>query len=72
MTVAEQVRSEDNSVAESELEEPIWSVISFERVEGSGLEFGSAERIMSELESRGVPGLCIVTNEATSRIKTRE
>jgi hypothetical protein len=72
MTVAEQVRSEDRSVAESELNEPIWSVISFERVEAVGLGYDEATGLLSELEDRGLPGLCIVTNEAAARIKTQE
>ena len=67
----EQAQFPDIRVTESELEEPLWSVISFERVEGTNLEYGAAERIMSELEDRGVAGLCLVTNEAASRIKTQ-
>ena len=72
MTVTEQVRSEDRGLAESELNEPIWSVISFERVETIGLRYEEAARMRSDLEDRGVPGLCIVTNEAASRIKIQE
>lgn len=55
----------------SELDEPIWSVISFERVEQTGLKYSEAVLKMSDLESRGVPGLCIVTNETAARIKTQ-
>ena len=72
MTVAERVRSGDTGVAGSELDEPIWSVISFERVEATRLRYDEADSMVSELEDRGVPGLCIVTNEAASRIKTQE
>ena len=72
MTVSEQVRSEDKGVVESELNEPIWSVISFERVEAKSIRYEEAVRLITELELSGVPGLCIVTNEAASRIKTRE
>ena len=72
MTVAEQVRSEERGLAGSELDEPIWSVISFERVEATSLGYEEAARLMSELEERGVPGLCVVTNESASRIKARE
>ena len=60
------------NAAVSELDEPIWSVISFERVERRDLKYSEAVLTMSGLESRDVPGLCIVTNEAASRIKTQE
>ena len=54
----------------SELESPIWSVISFERVEATGLDYDSAARLLAELESKKVAGLCIVSNDAAARIKT--
>ena len=60
------------STHDSELDEPIWTVISFERVEQRGLKYSEAVLNMSGLESRGVAGLCIVTNEAADRIKTQE
>jgi len=56
----------------SELDEPIWSVISFERVERCDLKYSEAVLILSGLESRRVPGLCIVTNAAAARVKTQE
>jgi hypothetical protein len=52
----------------SELDLPAWSVISFEKVEGSGLTYPEALRLQEELESRSVAGLCVVTDEAASRI----
>jgi len=55
----------------SELDQPIWSVISFERVESSGIDHAAAIRLMSDLEDQGVPGLCIVTVDAAARIKTQ-
>ncbi|HJS52411.1 MAG TPA: hypothetical protein VJ781_10965 [Pyrinomonadaceae bacterium] len=68
----EQTQSPDIQVAESELDEPVWSVISFERVEAEGLRYEEADRLLSELNDRGVPGLCVITNAAASRIKTQE
>lgn len=56
----------------SELDQPIWSVISFERVERNDLKYSEAVLTMSGLEARGIPGLCIVTNETAGRIKTQE
>ena len=72
MTVAEHVGSEDRSVVESELDEPLWSVISFERVEALGLRHEEATRILSSLEDRGVSGLSIVTNDAALVSKLKD
>jgi len=55
----------------SELDQPIWSVISFERVADSGIDHAAAIKLMSDLEDQGVPGLCTVTVDAAARIKTR-
>lgn len=60
------------AIAASELDEPIWSVVSFERVEAVGLSYAQASKLMSELDGRKVPGLCIVANAAAARIKTQE
>ena len=56
--------------AASELDEHVWSVISFERVEGSSLDYTDAEKLLTDLESHGVAGLCIVSDNAAARIKT--
>ena len=72
MTGAEQARSEKSSNASSALDEPIWAVISFERIEAVNLLYPEAVHLVAELEDRRVPGVCIVTNEAASRIKTQE
>jgi hypothetical protein len=71
MAVVEQRRSDGEEIATSELDEPIWAVVSFERIEATDLGYHEAEQLMSELDVRGVRGLCIVTNEAASRIKTQ-
>lgn len=54
----------------SELDEPRWSVISFERTEFSGLTYVQAVKKMSGLDSQGIAGLCIVTDEAAARLKS--
>jgi hypothetical protein len=54
----------------SELDSPIWSVISFERVEAAELDYASAARLLAELENKKVAGLCIVTTDTAARIKT--
>jgi hypothetical protein len=68
----EQARFPDVRVALSELDEPIWAVISFEGVEALDLVYEEATRLLSDLEDRGIPGLCIVTNAAAARFKTQE
>jgi hypothetical protein len=54
----------------SELDQPRWSVVSFERREASELSYRQAAALMKDLDSRGVAGLCIITDEAADRIKS--
>ena len=54
----------------SELDQPRWSVVSFDRREASGLGYRQAAALMEDLDSRGVAGLCIITDEAADRIKS--
>jgi len=54
----------------SELDMPIWSVVSFDKCEFSGLTYADAIAKMAELETNKIPGLCIVTDEVASRINT--
>jgi len=53
-----------------ELDAPIWSVISFERCEGSGLIYMEAVRKMNQLATEHVSGLCIVTDDAAARLRS--
>ena len=53
---------------ESELDEPIWAVVSFEKAEAMNLTYQEASDKLSELEDQGLPGLCIVTNQAAIRL----
>ena len=52
----------------TELDEPRWAVISFERVEGGNLTYPDAERLRADLDARGIAGLCVVTDETAARI----
>jgi hypothetical protein len=54
--------------AENELEARMWSVVSFERREASGLTYAEAVEKSAELEWQKVAGLCIVTDEAAGRV----
>jgi len=55
----------------NELRLPIWSVISFEKLEAGGLIYAQAEEKMRELEKQDVSGLCIVTDEVAARISDK-
>lgn len=52
----------------SELNEPRWSVVSFENCVANNLTYVQAEQKLKELEAAKVAGLCIITDEAAERI----
>lgn len=52
----------------SELDEPNWSVITFEKLAAEGLTYDQAVEHLRKLEAEKVSGLCIVTDEAAKRI----
>lgn len=53
----------------SELERPMWAVVSFDRIEVSRLTYAQAVFVMNELASQGIAGLCILTDEAARRLR---
>ena len=56
------------AVVESRLDQSVWSVVSFDKLEAGGLTYRQAEDLMAALDAQGIPGLCIVTDEAAARI----
>lgn len=70
MADAVQVVEESQMVAINELEEPQWAVISFDRCEAGNLTYQAAVQLFSELEERGVTGLCVVTDQTAARLAT--
>lgn len=52
----------------SELEKPIWSVISPARREAGGMTYHQASDLIAALEESDINGLCIVTDEAAARM----
>lgn len=52
----------------NELSEKLWAVVSFERIEAGGLTYDEAVQKMKALVASGSSGLCIVTDEAASRV----
>jgi hypothetical protein len=67
---AEQAAEIDLPTIESELSEPRWSLVSFDSHEAGGLTYPQAIALMSELDAVGIAGLCIITDEAASRLKS--
>jgi hypothetical protein len=72
MQDAQKSATYDDAAAETaepnELDEPRWSVVSFERCEASHLTFAQAAEKMSELDAAGVAGLCLVTDDVGARV----
>jgi hypothetical protein len=56
----------------SELEAKRWSVISERGCEAGGLTHEDARRLVHRLGSEGHHGLCIITDEAASRLAPHE
>ncbi len=50
-----------------ELDQPIWTVVSFSQIEAGGMTYAQADKLMSELDVLGVAGLCITTDKAAAR-----
>lgn len=69
MEPSEKTRVKTENDEQSEMEIPIWAVVSFDRVEGTGLTHTEALRLLEALEARSVAGLCLVTDEAALRFR---
>lgn len=71
MTAQENAPAENivnsTDVFSSELNEPRWSVITYESVAVSGLTYAEAEEWIEKLNAQNISGLCIVTDEAARR-----
>lgn len=55
---------------QNELREPRWSVVSFEKCAADNLTYEQAEKKLAELAAEKISGLCIITDEAASRIQS--
>ena len=62
------VDSAPKPVTIHELEEPRWSVISFDQHEAGGLTYKQATELIAELDAHNMSGLCIITDEAAARM----
>lgn len=54
-----------------ELNEPRWSVVTFEKCAAKNLTYEQAFQKMQELNAQNFSGLCIVTDEAAERISKK-
>jgi len=70
-TKQQQMPEATQNEMQSELDQPLWTVVSFARREADGLTYFEAERKLAELDSAGVSGLCIVTLDAAGRVRPR-
>lgn len=64
-------RSDESASVEdstSEINEPHWSVVSFEKCVAANLTYAEAVAEIERLRKQRVSGLCIVTDEAAARI----
>jgi hypothetical protein len=52
----------------SELNEPLWSVVTFETCAASGLTYEEAAAELKNLAAKKVSGLCIITDAAAAKI----
>ncbi len=70
ITPAVKAVSDDDFSGElsGELNEPRWSVVSFEKIKVRNMTYHEAARKLKEFAADGISGLCIVTDEAASRI----
>jgi len=51
----------------SELNEALWSVISFESIVEKDLTYSQAAAKIKKLATEKIPGLCVITNEAAEK-----
>lgn len=54
----------------SELSEPQWSVVTFEKLAASGLTYDEAVIWAEKLAKQGANGICIVTDRAASHFNS--
>lgn len=58
----------ENSADIAEMNQPGWSVVSFEGVAVSNLTYTEAREWIEKLDRQKISGLCIVTDEAAARL----
>jgi len=52
--------------SQCDLQNPMWSVVSFDGRQAGGLTYRQATNLLFELDAYDISGLCIITDEAAS------
>lgn len=63
--------TESRPAVTCDLDEPQWSVISFDKIEAGGMSYHQAVKLLTALNITGIAGLCIVTDAAAGKLKTK-
>ena len=53
----------------SELDDSIWAVVSFDKIEQSDVTYAQASVLMARLDAGGVSGLAIIAQRAAARLR---
>jgi hypothetical protein len=61
-----EISTEDNF--SSELNAPLWAVVSFEKILKNNLTYDEALELMERSKEQKISGLCIITDEAAQRL----
>jgi len=67
MANAVQESVKTDAITATELEERRWAVISFDKVEAGNLTYNDAAKLLADLDTKGVTGLCVVTDAVAAR-----
>lgn len=67
-SLIEFIESDQPDTAACEIDQPAWSVVSFDKIEAQSLTYTQAKNLIDELDDRHVAGLCIVTDAAASHM----
>lgn len=71
MNQSESATNPTKTDAAGELLLPIWSVVSFDKCEASGLSYDEAAKLLTKLDAEKIAGLTLVTDEAAARLRTK-
>ena len=70
--IAPAVEAVSDEIFPSELSDPRWSVISFEKCEATELTYDEAVLKLQKLAANEISGLCVVTYEAAQKVKSKK
>ena len=59
---------ESRPTVECDLDQPQWSVVSFDKIEAGGMTYDQAVKLLTALDMAGTSGLCVVTDASAKRL----